>query len=113
MESTIYSDGTYLANNRGWHADDSAWKANHIASLLGRNAVVPRTLCEIGCGAGEILRSLAARLDPSTRFFGYDISPSDKQNLLCYIYGNLGYWRKLGLRFSRNACLPSFASSVM
>lgn len=76
MDSTIYSDGTYLRNNPDWHADDSAWKANHIASLLGRNAIEPRTLCEIGCGAGEILRALSTRLDPSTRFFGYDISPS-------------------------------------
>ena len=76
MDSTIYSDGTYLANNPGWHADDSAWKARHIAGLLERNAIVPRTLCEVGCGAGEVLRGLSARLDPSTRFFGYEISPS-------------------------------------
>ena len=43
MESTIYSDGTYLANNPGWHADDSAWKAGHIATMLARHAIVPRT----------------------------------------------------------------------
>ena len=76
MESTIYSDGTYLANNPGWHADDSAWKAGHIATMLARHHIVPRTLCEIGCGAGEILRALSARLDPATRFVGYDISAS-------------------------------------
>lgn len=76
MDSTIYSDGTYLANNPGWHADDSAWKAGHIADILSRHAIVPRTVCEIGCGAGEVLRALSTRLDPTTRFFGYDISPS-------------------------------------
>ena len=76
MESTIYSDGTYLRNNPDWHADDSAWKANHIATLLARHGIVPTTLCEIGCGAGEILRALSTRLDPGTRFAGYEISPS-------------------------------------
>lgn len=76
MESTIYTDGTYLRNNPDWHADDSAWKANHIAAMLERHGIAPATVCEVGCGAGEILRSLSARLAPSTRFTGYEISPS-------------------------------------
>ncbi len=29
------------------------------------------------------------------------------------LYGSQGYWRKLGWRFSRNACFPSAPSSVM
>jgi SAM-dependent methyltransferase len=76
MESTIYSDGTYLRNNPGWHADDSAWKADKIATMLKRHGIAPATLCEVGCGAGEILRELSARLEPGTRLFGYDISPT-------------------------------------
>ena len=73
---TIYTDGTYLRNNPDWHVDDSPWKADNIARLLERNRIAPKTVCEIGCGAGEILRSLAKRLDPATRFFGYEISPN-------------------------------------
>jgi SAM-dependent methyltransferase len=76
MESTIYTNGTYLRNNPDWHVDDSPWKANHIATLLDRHGIVPQTVCEIGCGAGEILRELSTRLDPSTRFTGYEISPN-------------------------------------
>lgn len=72
----IYTDGTYLRNNPQWHVDDSPWKAKHIATMLKRHAIAPQTVCEIGCGAGEVLRSLGARLDPSTRFFGYEISPN-------------------------------------
>jgi SAM-dependent methyltransferase len=75
MESTIYTDGTYLRKNPGWHADDSAWKARHVARLLARNAIVPATVCEIGCGAGQILRHLSGELATGTRFFGYEISP--------------------------------------
>jgi len=73
---TIYTDGTYLVNNPDWHADDSAWKAAHIANLLERNGVVPRSVCEIGCGAGGILVSLADRLPAGTTLTGYDISPN-------------------------------------
>ena len=75
METTIYTDGTYLRNNPDWHADDSAWKAGHVAGILERNAIVPRTVCEIGCGAGAVLGTLAARLPDDTRFTGYEISP--------------------------------------
>jgi len=73
---SIYTDGTYLTNNPDWHADDSAWKAGHIATMLERHGIVPATVCEIGCGAGEILRELSTRLKPGTRFIGYDISPN-------------------------------------
>ena len=75
MDSTIYTDGTYLRNNPDWHSDDSPWKAAHVATMLERHGIVPSTVCEVGCGAGEILKSLSERLEPGTRFFGYEISP--------------------------------------
>jgi len=72
---SIYTDGTYLLHNPQWHADDSSWKAAHIARLLDQNGVHPASVCEIGCGAGEILVGLRDRLPAGTRFVGYDISP--------------------------------------
>ena len=33
---SIYTNGTYLRNNPVWHADDSAWKAGHVATMLER-----------------------------------------------------------------------------
>jgi len=75
LQSTIYTDGTYLRNNPEWHADDSAWKARHIASLLRRHAIDPVSVAEIGCGAGEVLRSLSLEF-PDARLTGYDISPN-------------------------------------
>lgn len=70
----IYTDGTYLENNTTWHVEDSPWKANQIFKILSRNKVSPQTVCEIGCGAGEILKQLSEKL-PTTSFHGYEISP--------------------------------------
>jgi cyclopropane fatty-acyl-phospholipid synthase-like methyltransferase len=91
METTIYSDGTYFRNNPDWHVDDSAWKARHIAGILERNGVAPRSVCEIGCGAGEVLRNLARHLPGDTRFVGYDISPDAYRLCAPKAAGNVEY----------------------
>jgi hypothetical protein len=70
----IYTDGDYLRSNPSWHVEDSSWKAHQIKTLLKRNNLNPRTVCEVGCGAGEILRVLS--LEPEdTEYFGYELSP--------------------------------------
>jgi hypothetical protein len=71
----MYSDGTYLERNPTWHVEDSPWKAARILTLLRRNRVEPKTICEIGCGAGEILRQLQTRLGGDCVLCGYEISP--------------------------------------
>jgi hypothetical protein len=87
--NTIYEDGTYLNKNPTWHEQDSVWKAKQIDKILTRNNIAPTTLCEIGCGAGEILNCLANDLGANVQFSGYEISPQafdicnkkEKQNL--------------------------------
>ncbi len=70
-----YQDGQYLAANPTWHEEDSAWKAHKILRLLRRSGLpLPRTVAEVGCGAGGILGCLQAALPDSTQFFGYDVS---------------------------------------
>jgi len=76
VDATIYSDGTYLRNNPTWHADDSAWKAAHIARMLERHGMRPPSVVEVGCGSGEVLVQLSRLLAQGTRFTGYDISPN-------------------------------------
>ncbi len=74
-DTSIYSDGQYLANNPTWHAEDSPWKADHILDVIHRNELAPRSICEVGCGAGEILVQLKAHLPEECEFWGYDVSP--------------------------------------
>ncbi len=72
---SIYTDGTYLQTTGSWHQEDSPWKAAHIESMLDRNGLAPETICEIGCGAGEILNWLSRALAGTAKLTGYEISP--------------------------------------
>ena len=73
MDTSIYSNGSYLKSNPGWHVEDSPWKAQQVLRMLGQHDIRPRTVAEVGCGAGEILRQLSHTL-PGTTFSGFDIS---------------------------------------
>jgi hypothetical protein len=71
----IYEDGTYLNKNPTWHEEDSPWKAKQICNIIRKNALNPKTICEVGCGSGEILNQLSKQLVDVQEFFGYEISP--------------------------------------
>src|SRR5271157_231176 len=75
--SPLYVDGEYLQKNPTWHVEDSPWKAAQILRALALIPKPPRTICDIGCGAGEILRQLELQMpcESTTEFVGYDISP--------------------------------------
>jgi len=73
--TSIYEDGTYLDNNPTWHEEDSSWKAAQIGMLLQRNGIAPFSVCEVGCGAGEILNCLSKSYGDEVEVSGYEISP--------------------------------------
>ena len=75
MEYNIYKDGSYLESNPTWHVEDSPWKAQQIARILRANNISPATVCEVGCGAGEILKCLSVKFGNNVMFTGYEISP--------------------------------------
>jgi len=72
---SIYQTGEYVAKNPTYHVEDSAWKAGQVLRLIEKHNLAPQTVCEVGCGAGEILKQLQSRLVADTRFVGYEISP--------------------------------------
>jgi SAM-dependent methyltransferase len=71
----IYVDGEYLEKNPTWHVEESPWKARQVLRMLERHDLRPKTVCDAGCGVGEVLRQLQLQLRGECEFFGYEISP--------------------------------------
>jgi SAM-dependent methyltransferase len=70
-----YLSGEYLAKNPRWHADESPWKAKYVLQMIARNNLAPTTICDVGCGAGEVLRLVHEGMQGRCSCWGYDISP--------------------------------------
>jgi len=71
----IYQDGSYLASNPTWHEEDAPWKAAQINKMIDRNHLKFQSVCEVGCGSGEILKELSIMWSHTSSFLGYEISP--------------------------------------
>jgi ubiquinone/menaquinone biosynthesis C-methylase UbiE len=71
----LYRDGGYLELNPTWHVEHSSWKARQIFKCIQRNQLRPRSVCEVGCGAGEVLNQLLHLMPNDCSFTGYEISP--------------------------------------
>jgi len=70
-----YLADEYFEKNPTWDMEDSPWKAERVAQILDSEGIVPDNICEVGCGAGKVLESLATKY-PNTEFRGYDIAPA-------------------------------------
>ncbi len=75
MLEARYSSGEHLDKVPGWHSEEAPWKIRHIMLMLKRHHLEPQTICEVGCGSGEVLRLLQQRMSEECQFWGYDISP--------------------------------------
>ncbi|MEP6879833.1 MAG: class I SAM-dependent methyltransferase [Nitrosospira sp.] len=93
-DRSIYDNGTYLEKNPTWHEEDSAWKAKQISKILRANDITPSTLCEIGCGAGEILNCLSNEYPSGAVFSGYEVSPQAFEICKNKEKGNLHFFLK-------------------
>lgn len=75
LDRNIYRDGEYLKKNPLWHINESPFKVKQVLRMIEKNRLRPKTICEVGCGAGEVLKLLQEKMDDACRFWGYDISP--------------------------------------
>lgn len=82
----LYRTGEYTRKNPTLHTEDSPWKASHIIRMLERHSLAPKRICDVGCGAGMILRILQQRLPPDARFDGYEIS--EAAVAMCRVHEN-------------------------
>ena len=71
--SERYQNNEYRNANPTWHAEDSPWKSQQIAVMLKKHALSPSTICEIGCGAGDVLLKLSESF-PNSTLHGYEAS---------------------------------------
>lgn len=70
----IYNDETYLKNNPNWHEEGASFKTEKILKLLANHPTPLKSVCEVGCGSGEILVQLEKKLPGEMEFIGLDIS---------------------------------------
>lgn len=96
-----YLDGTYLNNNSNWDREDAEWKADLVYHLLKSHSLEVNSICEVGCGSGDILRHLLG-VFPRAKLYGYDISPQllpfwncSNDEILDRIHFNLGDFHEI------------------
>jgi cyclopropane fatty-acyl-phospholipid synthase-like methyltransferase len=70
----MYEGDLYAEKNPTWHEEDAPWKAGHIERMIKKNNIPTDTICEVGCGTGDILLTLEKAF-PSAALSGYEISP--------------------------------------
>jgi len=75
LDRNVYTDGEYLEKNPNWFVEESPFKVRQILRMMEKNRLQPKRICEVGCGAGEVLKLLQEKMDVACRFWGYDISP--------------------------------------
>jgi trans-aconitate methyltransferase len=75
LESDIYTNGEYARRNPTFAVEDSPWKARQVLEAIARLGLRPRRVCEVGCGAGEILRQVQLGLSPDVICDGFDVNP--------------------------------------
>lgn len=68
-----YTSGGYLENNPTWDEEDSAWKASQVLKMFSRNHLTPKSIVDVGCGAGGILASLSDAM-PEVACSGFEIA---------------------------------------
>jgi SAM-dependent methyltransferase len=70
-----YLSGEYIEQNPTFHVERAEFKADLVGTLIRRHRFQPNRVCDLGCGAGEVLKLLSERLPNAAEFHGYELSP--------------------------------------
>jgi len=91
MENTLderYTSGEYLEKNPTFHIERADFKAGLVASIVKKHFIEPKRICDLGCGAGEVLNLLATIIPSAADLHGYELSPQGFE--LCQSRARLG-----------------------
>ena len=75
IKNEIYKSDKYRKMHPDWHIDDSPWKAKKVTKIVNQNNIEFSSVCEVGCGVGEILVQMQTNFFQNKSFYGYEISP--------------------------------------
>jgi len=75
VSAAQYTDGTYLEKVQDWHASNSPWKASKVLQMMERNRLTFDSICDVGCGAGQVLVEMQKKIKTDVPLAGFDISP--------------------------------------
>lgn len=75
-ESAIYRNNSYLKSNPSWHSEESPFKVRQARRMIKQQRLAPKTVCDVGCGAGLVLAELQPYLPADCLCWGYDVSPN-------------------------------------
>jgi SAM-dependent methyltransferase len=114
--SQLYTSGRYAEANPDWHAADGPRKVPQIAALMQQSALRPRSVVDVGCGTGDVLRNLKKLRDAqghlTTDYEGWDIAKRPLQRARQSEGQRLSFVRGDYLRSERMAdlvlCLDTF-----
>lgn len=90
----MYTDGTYLEHNPGWHLSESDWKAAKVLDVIKKNNLKPTTVCDVGCGYGKVIKILSDNLNGSNKYSGFDISTYAIKGCSQYLSNNIAFYHK-------------------
>jgi SAM-dependent methyltransferase len=71
-----YAGDRYLRSHPSWFIHEAPWKADQVMRMIERNRLDPRSVIDVGCGAGGVLAAMQPRLHPGCLLQGYDIAPA-------------------------------------
>ena len=70
-----YTSGEYLEKNPTFHVERADFKASNVRKMLDKHHPAIESVCDLGCGAGEVLKLLASEPPIGKSFVGYELSP--------------------------------------
>ena len=71
--TNFYTSGKYFKINPKWDTDDSYFKYTKIKEIILKNNIKFKDICEVGCGAAEILSQFKNEFK-NANVYGYDIA---------------------------------------